>query len=423
MKYSPAHQQLSTLFSPRSIALVGASKHPETVGGTLLKNLIGGGFKKPLFLVNPKYERIEKFPCYPNLSDIPTRQVDLIIIATPAKTVPSILEQAVRKKVTAGIIISAGFAEEGGKGKKLEQQIQSIVKKNKIRLLGPNCLGLMNTDSKLNASFAADMPKAGPIGFLSQSGAFCTAILDWAQQRSLGFSSIISVGNEADLNETDFIEYLAGDKQTKVISGYVKSIGNLKRFLNAAKSITPTKPIILLKGGPKKEVEIKRAFRKAGIVHAKTSRELFQLSLTFAEAPLPKGPRVAIVSNGGGPVTIAVDEIKKRRLKLAQKPIDLIGDAPPERYRMALDLVSRDRNIDMLIVFLTHQRMTDPDKVADIIVQAKKKFKKPLLVSFMGGDDVLPALKNLQKHHIPTFSFPEEAIKTAAALYHASKPR
>ncbi|MFH1426417.1 MAG: acetate--CoA ligase alpha subunit [Candidatus Kerfeldbacteria bacterium] len=436
---------LQKLFSPKSIAIIGASRTPGKLGHDVLLNVKKFGYTGKIYPVNPKAEEILGLKSYAEVSDIKAA-IDLAVIMVPAKYVAEVLRECGKKKVPFALVISAGFKEVGGVGEKREEELLEIAKKYGIRIVGPNCLGLINPFVGLNASFAVGMPARGNIGLISQSGAMGVAILDWSYQTKLGISKMISIGNKSDIDEVDCLEYLARDKDTKVIMMYSESIEKGRDFMRVAASVSLKKPVIVLKAGASEKVQraihshtgalvgseeaVQAAFEKAGIIRAETVEDFFDYGLAFSLMPVPKGGRIAIVTNAGGPGIMAVAAAEKAsfdmpeikgalRKKLQGKlpasasvknPIDVIGDAPPERYEHALQSVLSSKEIDGVIVILTPQIMTDEDETARIIARLQKQYKKPVVASFMGGQDVNTGRMILQFHGIPNYETPASAV-------------
>ncbi|PIZ12558.1 MAG: acyl-CoA synthetase [Elusimicrobia bacterium CG_4_10_14_0_8_um_filter_37_32] len=453
---------IESVFSPKSIAVIGASRKEGSVGRVVFSNILLGGFTGLLFPVNPKSESIMGVKCYPNINAIPD-PIDLAVLIVPNEVTPSVIKECGQKGVKSAIIISAGFKEIGGRGIELEKETVDICKKYKISLVGPNCLGIINTDSlvSMNASFGKDMPIPGNIAFISQSGALCTAVLDYTKGKNIGFSKFISMGNKAYLNEIDFLSYLGKDPQTKVILMYVEDISDTKEFMKVAREITSNKnifkPIITIKSGRTKEGakaasshtgalagsdELYSAlFVQSGVLRVETVEELFENAIAFANSPIPKGNKIAIVTNAGGPGIMATDasiryglelakleentitELKKYLPKTANfnNPIDIIGDALHDRYESALKSVLKDKNVDGVIVILTPQAMTDIENIANTIVEVAKKNKKPVLTGFMGVVDVSKGIAILERNHIPHYRFPEKSARVLRDMYRYGK--
>lgn len=450
---------LNKLFNPKSVAIIGASKKENSVGQGLVVNILKGGtfhtehnkpFKGKIFLINPKQDYILGHKCYDNILEI-KEKIDLAIIAVPAIHVPKTVRECIAKKVKAIIIISAGFSESGDIGKELQDDIKEQAIKFKISLLGPNCLGMINTSHKLNASFAPAMPPKGDIAFISQSGALADSIIDWAIGSNYGFSKIISYGNAAIIEIPELINYLSKDPETKAIAIYLEGTDRGKELMQAAKKCK--KPIIVLKGGKtsksKKAVSshtgslagnyeiYKTAFEQSNIKIANNVEELFELSHLLAHQKQKKGKKIAIVTNGGGCGVLTADAIIKQGLELAilkkssikkldnsklmhpaysrNNPLDIIGDAKPKQYEIALNTFLAQPNVSGLIVVQTLQTMTDPIKNARIIVKAKKRYNKPIVCVFMGKKFIKESVEYLKLNNIPVYPFP---YKAALAMKH-----
>ena len=443
---------VKVFFSPRSVAVIGASRQEGAVGHEIVKNLLKYNYPGKIFPVNPKAEKILGLKCYPSVLDI-EEDVDLGVIAVPARIVLKVAEEAGEKGLKGLIVISAGFKEVGLEGARRERELVKICRKYGMRLLGPNCLGLINTSTPINASFAPQMPKRGGIAFASQSGALCTAILDWAVREGVGFSNLISLGNMADMDETDFMELLAEDPATRVILIYVEGIKDGRKFLEVSPRVSRLKPVVILKSGVSdagakaaashtgsiagSRVAYEVAFRKCGVLQVNSIEELFNLGIAFSSQPLPQGRNVSVITNAGGPSIVAADACYKYGLNMAwlspktveklrsglpeeaswTNPIDVLGDAPAERYRFALETVLSDEFVDSIIVILTPQAMTQPLETAKHIVTLNAKFpKKPVIAVFMGGEKIENAVKFLKDAGIPVYSSPEDAASTLAGM-------
>lgn len=449
---------LEQLFNPKSIAIIGASRKKGSVGNDLIVNLKTGGvyhseFSKPynkkIFLVNPNAKKILNLKCYARVTDI-KEKIDLAIISTQPEIVLKVMSDIAKKKIPYIIIISAGFAESSKKGLELQKQILKTAKKHNIRIVGPNCLGILNTKNHLNASFAPSTPPKGEVSFISQSGALADSIIDWAIENRYGFSKIISLGNQCDLDISDFLKYLSDDKDTKVITIYMESLINGRKFIKTASKIK--KPIIVIKAGrtaqAKKAISshtgnltsdyeiYSAAFHKAGVYQVDSIEELFDVAKTLSEQPKSKNS-VAIVTNGGGAGVLMTDYLTGLGIKLAKlmpktlrkldpymhpaysksNPLDLVGDATPKRYQIAINTLLSQKNINALVVIQTLQTMTDTLKDAKIVIQARKKFpKKPIICVYMGGKFSKKGVDLLNKHKIPDFNDPKKAALALNAL-------
>ncbi|MDN3505528.1 MAG: GNAT family N-acetyltransferase [Rhabdochlamydiaceae bacterium] len=446
---------LDGFFKPKSIAIVGATEKPNSVGKTLVTNLIDYNFEGDILPVNPKYETLLDKKCYPNISSIP-QKIDLAVIITPAKTVPPLVKECVEKGVKCIIIISAGFKEMGPEGQKLEDEIMALIAKTKTRIIGPNCLGLMNPHSHLNASFAADMPLPGKLAFISQSGAMCTSILDWSLKEKIGFSSFISIGSMADVGFGDLIDYFGHDPNTDMILLYIESIGNARRFLSAAKKVALTKPIILIKAGRTDEAAEAAAshtgslsgsddafntvISRVGALRVNSISDLFSIAGVLAKQPMPKGPNLTIITNAGGPGVLATDEtilsggeltvlepqtIEKLNQVLPaawshSNPVDVLGDANADTYAKAVEIVAQDPNSDGILVILTPQSMTDPTQTARILAKYAE-MDKPIYASWMGGAALEKGINILNAAGIAHFEYPDNACDIFSKLWRHQK--
>lgn len=430
---------LNKLFQPEKIAVVGASRHEGKTGHEVFDNL-HHDFEGEVYPVNPEAREVEGEKAYDEIPD----DSELVVVAVPAKIVPKIMEDAAEKDVGAVIVISAGFSESGDK--KLEEKVVRIAEENDIDLLGPNVLGLINTENSMNASFASKMPEPGSISFMSQSGAFCTAILDYAKAEHIGFQHFVSLGNKSMLNEADFLKKWRKNDADAILS-YTEGIADGREYMEEAEKTSREKPIITVKSGRTTKggeaasshtgsiagsyQAYKAAFRKAGIVEAESNRELLDYGRSFAYQPLPQGKKIMIITNAGGPGVISTDEIAQHNLELAEldtetkmdlhefmpsestirNPLDLIGDAGHDRYKKALKSVGRDENVDGVLVLLTPQANTEIEKTAKTIVKAEKEIEKPVFACFMGEKDVDSGAKILEKNDIPDFEDPVDAVK------------
>ncbi len=440
------------LFRPKSVAVVGASRNPGKVGYGIFANLVGAGFPGPIYAVNPAGGEVLGRPMLRSLDEIPG-PVDLGVLVVSPSAVVEALPRLAARGMKAAIVISAGFKETGKVGAMLERSLRAAVAETGIRALGPNCLGLIDTHARLNASFAAGTPPAGSIAFFSQSGALCTAILDWAIGEGVGFSKFISLGNKADISESDVMEHLSDDPETRVILGYVESIDDGARFLAAAREVTPKKPVILVKAGATaagaraasshtgslagSDRAYAAAFRQGGILRAKTVEDLFDLALGFATQPTPAGERLLIVTNAGGPGILAADTAERLGVTLAEvvpdlrqrlvkilpptaaigNPVDVVGDARADRYRDVLAVVRDAPSVDSVLVLLTPQAMTEATETARAVVEAFSGASKTVLASFMGEVSVREARKVLSAGGIPNYPVPERAVRALRAMH------
>ncbi len=442
---------LESFFEPASVAVIGASRTPGKVGYDVVKNLLEASFGGPIYPVNPKAEEVQGLPCAPSVDRI-EGDVELAVIVIPAPLVLDAVDQCSSKGVRAVIVISAGFKESGEEGARLEEQLAQKCRTEAIRCIGPNCLGVMSPVTGLNASFGATMPKPGNIAFFSQSGALGTAILDAAVGEDIGMSRFISYGNKADVDETDLVEALGRDGETRVILGYVESIDDGRRFMDVAARVTRTKPVIILKAGRTSagaraasshtgslagaDSAYDAAFRQCGVLRANTVAEFFDYARAFATGRLPEGNRVAVITNAGGPGIIATDAIESSRLTMAElseqtratlagrlpaqanvhNPVDVLGDAKADRYRVALDAVARDRGVSAVLTILTPQTSTEIDQTVMAVFEAANETDKPIVTSFMGSMSVRFAWRMLDHRGIPNFEQPDRAVKALEAM-------
>ena len=449
-------KKLDKLFNPKVVAIVGATTKKESVGYALMKNIIGSGFDGIVYPINPKRTNVLGVKAYPSLDDVPDK-IDLAIIATPAKSVPEIVEKCGKVGVSGILLISAGFAEAGEDGKELMKQIFETIRKYKIRLIGPNCLGFINPSIKFNASFANKMALPGKIALISQSGALCTAILDWSIKQNVGFSNFVSIGSMMDVSFHDLIDYFGSDPHTSSIVIYMESLIDARSFMSAARAFARNKPIIVLKAGKSTEgaqaamshtgslagndFVFDAAFRRAGVIRVDTIEELFNIAKSLAMQPKPVNNRLAIVTNAGGPGVIATDTLIAKGGKLTKlsdetiselnkhlsthwskgNPIDVLGDAGPEQYAKAVELCAKDRNVDGILVILTPQSMTDSTEIAMQIAAISKNCKKTVLASWMGADDIAEGQKVLEANNIPVYQTPENAVKCFMLMYDYSR--
>jgi len=463
--------ELDAVFAPQSVAVIGASTSAGKVGHDIFANILQGGYTGTLYPVNPKAKSILCVRAYPSVKEIPD-QVDLAMLILPPGRALEAAKEAAEKKVKAMVIVSAGFREVGSEGAEIENRIISICKEGGIRLVGPNCLGVINPlpEVRLNASFSARMPKPGKISFISQSGALCTAVLDFAADRDFGFSKFISIGNKADVDELDLLRYLHEDPNTEVIMLYLEELRRGPEFIETVKEITSgyrRTPVLVIKSGRTlagaqaaashtgalagSEAVYGAIFKQSGIIRAESIHELFDFASAFAykeesslgklRRKMPTGNRVAIITNAGGPGIVATDMTVSSGLSLArfqqetietlashlpdtanlQNPVDIIGDASHDRYENALSAVIKDGGVDGALVILTPQSMTKTLETAKAIVGVARGSQKPILCCFMGIIDVSPGVNYLQQHGYPVFGFPEDAAKAFGALYQYSQ--
>ncbi len=448
--FSESHKALDSFFFPNTIAVIGASERENSVGKTVFTNL--SSYKGQVIPINPKREKVLGKKTYPSLEKVPG-SIDLVVIVTPASTVVNLIYECVQKQVSSVVIISAGFKEMGKEGEDLEKKIWEIAQKASLRIIGPNCLGIMNTAAGLNATFAADMALEGNLAFISQSGALLTAVLDWSLEEKVGFSSVVSIGSMLDVGWGDLISYFGSDPKTKSILLYMESIGNPRSFLSAAREVGRTKPIILIKAGKSEESAkaaashtgslsgsdevLDAALDRVGILRVNNIADLFSMALVLSKQPTPKGPHLSIITNAGGPGVIATDALIEAGGKLApispstfkslnqllpphwsrNNPIDILGDASPEIYSESVRILEKDSSSEGILVILTPQDMTDPVASAKRLKEIVKKKKKPIMASWMGGKLVHEGMKILQESTIPCFSYPDEACRAFAYMW------
>ncbi|HUL16912.1 MAG TPA: acetate--CoA ligase family protein [Terriglobales bacterium] len=451
-KQAVQRPSLAAFFSPQAVAVIGATDREGSVGRTVLANLISG-FRGRIFPVNPKHTGLLGVPCYRDLNSIP-ETIDLAVIVTPAKTVPGVVRDCVDAGVRSAIILSAGFKELGPAGVILETQIQEELRRGSLRVVGPNCLGMMNPRLGLNATFSQDIALPGNVAFLSQSGALLTAILDWSLKEQVGFSAIVSTGSMVDVGWGDLISFYGDDPATQSILIYMESVGDAGPFIAAAQKVARKKPIIVIKAG-RSEAAAKAAsshtgaltgsdevydaaFRRAGVLRVQNISDVFYMAEVFGKQPRPQGPRLTIVTNAGGPGVLATDALIANGGELAPlsestirelsailpghwshgNPIDILGDASPERYAQALEIAIQDPASDGLLVVLAPQGMTNPAEVAQGLEQYAKGTGKPILASWMGGREIAAGESLLNAAGIPTFGYPDTAARAFCYMWH-----
>lgn len=449
---SPAHDvlradrhPLDPIFKPTSVALAGATERAGSVGRTVLWNLLSNPFGGTVYPVNPKRTNILGIRAYSSLSSLP-EVPDLVIVCTPADGVPALLRECVELGIPSAIVISAGFKETGEHGAQLEAEIMETIR-GRMRIIGPNCLGVMNPILGLNATFANTMARPGNVAFISQSGALCTAVLDWSMHENVGFSSFVSVGSMLDVNWGDLIDYFGNDPRTHSIVIYMETIGNARSFLSAAREVSLTKPIIVIKAGRTAAAAkaaashtgsltgsddvLQAAFRRVGVLRVNSIAEIFYMTEVLSKQPRPKGNRLCIVTNAGGPGVLATDALIQGGGELAElspetmsgfnsilpaawshnNPVDILGDAEPERYAKSLEIASKDASIDGMLVIMTPQAMTNPTLIAEQLKPYAKGLGKPVLASWMGGESVALGEDILNKAGIPSFHYPDTAAQ------------
>jgi acetyltransferase len=439
-------RDLDVFFKPRSVAAIGATDRAGHVGRTVLWNLISSPFGGTVYPVNQKKSSVLGIKAYPDVKSLPEAP-ELAVIMTPAETVPGVVEECAQAGVKGVVVISAGFRESGQRGLELERQILSAARPTKMRIVGPNCLGVMCPVSGLNATFAHTIARPGNVAFVSQSGAMCTAILDWSLREQIGFSAFISAGSMLDVGWGGLIDYLGDDPATRSIVIYMESIGDARSFLSAAREVALNKPIIVIKAGRTEQAAkaaashtgsmagsdevLEAAFRRVGVLRVNSIADIFYMTEVLANQPRPKGPKLAILTNAGGPGVIATDALLNLGGELAEispatndalnkvlpphwshnNPIDIIGDAGPDRYEKAIEIVAKDPNVDGLLVIMTPQGMTNPALIAEKLTRFAKLDHKPILASWMGGNEAAQGEAILNRAGIPTFPFPDTAVR------------
>ncbi|GAB4194398.1 MAG: acetate--CoA ligase [Roseiflexaceae bacterium] len=442
---------LEAIFAPQSVAVVGASPDPSKLGHRVLKNVVENGYQGRIIPIHPTAAQVLDLPAFPSISAV-DGPIDLAVLVVPPQAVLAVVDECGAHGVRGLVVITAGFKEVGGPGRELEQQLVERVQHYQMRMVGPNCLGIIDTTTRLNASFAALMPDPGQIAFMSQSGAICTAILDWSKREGIGFSRFVSLGNKADVDEVALLEAWGGDPQNRVILAYLEGITNGPGFVQTARRVTKTTPVIAIKSGTTdagtkaisshtgslagSEKAYEAAFGQSGIIRAQSMEELFDFALAFAYQPPIQGERIAIVTNAGGPGIITADAIERSGLTLARfdpatiehlrdslpptanvfNPIDVIGDARADRYEIALRAALADPNVDAVIVLFTPQAGGEPEKTAELTARLAQAQSKPVVASFMGALSIGPALELLNQQRIPNYPFPERAVASLRAL-------
>ena len=425
--------------------MIGASERAGSVGRSVLWNLLSSPFGGTVFPVNSKRSNVLGIKAYPSVKELPEK-VDLVVVTTPADTVPALINESVECGIPGGIVISAGFKEFGEHGKELEREISQIIR-GKMRLIGPNCLGVMNPIRGLNATFAHTVARPGNVAFISQSGALCTAILDWSLRENVGFSAFVSIGSMLDVNWGDLVDYFGSDQRTQSIVIYMESVGDARSFLSAAREVSLTKPVIVIKAGRTaaaakaaashtgaltgSDEVLDAAFRRTGVLRVNSIADIFFMSEVLAKQPRPRGNRLCIVTNAGGPGVLATDalvagggelaELSEQTMKAFDEilppqwshnnPVDILGDAEPERYAKSLEIAAKDPSIDGMLVVLTPQDMTNPTQIAEKLKPYAKGLGKPVLASWMGGAEVAAGEQILGQAGIPTFQFPDSAVR------------
>jgi acetyltransferase len=446
---------LDAIFAPRTVAVIGATEKQGSVGRAVLWNLISNPFGGTVYPINSNRPNVLGIKAYKDIKSVPD-PVDLAVVVTPASTVPGVISECVDAGVTGAIVISAGFKESGPEGARLEQELLKEARRGRMRIIGPNCVGVMRPYSGMNATFAAQAARPGSVGFISQSGALCTAILDWSFRAHVGFSAFVSIGSMLDVGWGDLIDYLGDDPYTKSIVIYMESIGDARSFLSASREVALAKPIIVIKAGRTEAAAkaaashtgsltgsdevLDAAFRRVGVLRVNSISELFDMAEVLSKQPRPKGPRLAILTNAGGPGVLATDALIENKGELAplsaetmaaldailpaawshSNPIDILGDADPKRYASSLEITAKDPNIDGLLTILTPQAMTDPTATAGDLRQHAKISGKPVLASWMGGEAVEAGQQILNQAGIPSYEYPDTAAHVFTLMWGSS---
>jgi len=448
---------LDCIFKPNRIVLIGVSSNPNSVSGKVLTNIVGSGFKGVVYPVNPDYEAVMSIPCFPDLEKLP-KTPDLAVICSAAKQVPEWVRKCGEAGINGIIIMSSGFKETGEEGRKLEDQIKFEKSRFKnMRIIGPNCLGIIVPEMNLNVSFANDTPQKGQIAFISQSGALCTSVLDWAKEEKIGFSSFVSIGNTIDVDYGHLIDYFGEDDKTRSIILYIESITNVRKFMTAARAFARTKPIIVYKAGrfpesaavaashtgalASEDYVYDAAFRRTGLARVYDIGEIFDCAELIGRNKIPKSSRLCIVTNAGGPGVMATDALIASKGKLAKlsdetiallnenlpeqwshgNPVDVLGDARSKRVAKAVKIVLDDKNVDAVLVILTPQAMTNPTNTAKTIGELQQGTKKPILASWLGGKNMSEGVKILNDFGIATYKTPEQAVRAFMTLVEYSR--
>lgn len=443
---------LNQIFKPEGIALVGASSNKGKLGYRILKNLVDGGYKGAVYPVNRKGDAILGIKGYKSINDVPETP-ELVLLVIPSELVCDVAKRCGERGVKGLVVISAGFKEAGKEGREREEELKEIVKTYKMRLIGPNCLGVIDTVNNLNASFAFEMPPKGRISFITQSGALGTAVLDWAVKEEIGLSKFVSFGNMADVSETDLIQEFGEDPDTNVILLYLEGLKDGKKFIETARKVSMKKPIVMVKSGRSfagskavsshtgslagSDKAYDAALQQAGVIRANSVQELFDCAIAFAYQPPVTGKKIAIVTNAGGPAVMAVDAVEEEKMTIADisekaktvlreflpasasvnNPVDILGDALAETYGRSMDIVLGDKGVDALLAVLTPQVVTQIPETAEKVVSVYKKHQKPVLGCFMGGHRIEAGIEVLMKKGVPNYPFPERAISALRSMY------
>jgi len=442
---------IESFFTPKKVAVIGASRDPHKLGYGVIRNLLKYKFKGEIFPVNKNASEILDIPCYSSIEELPDG-VDLAVVVLPASVVPKIIEQCGSKGIKNAIVVSGGFSETGKEGKEREEKLMQAAEKHGIRIIGPNCIGTIDTHTPVNTTFVVGMPEQGGIGFISQSGAMVAAVIDWARGAGVGFSRIVSLGNQIDVTETEMIDLIGNDRQTEVITAYAEGVSDGTEFLKISREIARKKPFVILKGGQSEKgaeavsshtgalsgskEAYSAAFRKSGVLEAKTMEEMFDWARALAWQPLPKGKRVAVLTNAGGPAILAVDALEKVGLEMApltdetkaylkkrlpkaassKNPVDVLAGSGPATYTLALESLLTDETVDAVVVIQAPQDWFLPESLAEVVGETAGLHHKPVIASIMGKASVDEALKILHKRRVPNVAFPERAASILSAM-------
>ena len=442
---------IESFFTPKKVAVIGASRDPHKLGYGVIRNLLKHKFKGEIFPVNKNASEILDIPCYSSIEELPDG-VDLAVVVLPASVVPKIIEQCGSKGIKNAIVVSGGFSETGKEGKEREEKLMQAAEKHGIRIIGPNCIGTIDTHTPVNTTFVVGMPEQGGIGFISQSGAMVAAVIDWARGAGVGFSRIVSLGNQIDVKETEMIDLIGNDRQTEVITAYAEGVSDGTEFLKISREIARKKPFVILKGGQSEKgaeavsshtgalsgskEAYSAAFRKSGVLEAKTMEEMFDWARALAWQPLPKGKRVAVLTNAGGPAILAVDALEKVGLEMApltdetkaylkkrlpkaassKNPVDVLAGSGPATYTLALESLLTDETVDAVVVIQAPQDWFLPESLAEVVGETAGLHHKPVIASIMGKASVDEALKILHKRRVPNVAFPERAASILSAM-------
>src|SRR6056297_1194032 len=442
---------IESFFTPKKVAVIGASRDPHKLGYGVIRNLLKYKFKGEIFPVNKNASEIQDIPCYSSVEELPDG-IDLAVVVLPAAIVPKIIEQLGSKEIKNAIVVSGGFSETGEEGRELEEKLMQVAEKHGIRIIGPNCIGTIDTHAPVNTTFVVGMPEQGGIGFISQSGAMVAAVIDWARGAGVGFSRIVSLGNQIDVTETEMIDLIGNDRQTEVITAYAEGVSDGTEFLKISREIARKKPFVILKGGQSEKgaeavsshtgalsgskEAYSAAFRKSGVLEAKTMEEMFDWARALAWQPLPKGKRVAVLTNAGGPAILAVDALEKVGLEMApltdetkaylkkrlpkaassKNPVDVLAGSGPATYTLALESLLTDETVDAVVVIQAPQDWFLPESLAEVVGETAGLHHKPVIASIMGKASVDEALKILHKRRVPNVAFPERAASILSAM-------